>query len=114
VRAELLKAGSTLRAITVRVNHATYCSKVAGLELCNCGADLGDTTNNLMSGNAWIDSRYRTPLTTDGVKVRVAYTAEKNFNLNIVFTGITSRDRYGIKRRFRIGSSIGLRLILAT
>jgi hypothetical protein len=82
----------------------------AGLELDDCGADLDDTTDNLMSGNAWIDSGHHAPLGTDGVEVRVAYTADKDFNLNVVLARITLRDRYGIKRRFRIRSSISLAL----
>jgi hypothetical protein len=48
VWAELLKTVLALRAVAVGVNQATYCSKVAGLKLGDCGADLGDTANNLM------------------------------------------------------------------
>jgi hypothetical protein len=49
---------------------------VARLELGDCGADLGDTANNLMSGNAWIDSGHAAPLVTDLVEIRVAYATE--------------------------------------
>ena len=76
-------------------------SKVSGLELGDCGADLNDTADDLMSGNAWIDSWHRAPLITDLVEVRVADTAEKDFDLNVVFARISPRDRGGGKRRFR-------------
>jgi hypothetical protein len=97
VRAELLKTILALGAVTIGVNQAAYCSKVAGLELGDCGTDLGDTANNLMSGNAWIDSGHRAPLVTDLVQVRVADTAEKDFDLNVVFARVTPRDRRGCK-----------------
>ncbi|MGA9150611.1 MAG: hypothetical protein WBZ36_08535, partial [Candidatus Nitrosopolaris sp.] len=75
VLAELLKAGLAFAAVTFGVNHAADCSKVAGLEL-ECGADFGDTADDLMSGNARIDSGHHAPLVTNLVKVRVADTAE--------------------------------------
>jgi len=112
VRTELLKAGLALAAVAVGVNQTADCSKVAGLELGDCGTDLGDTTDNLMSGNAWIDSRHRTPLATDGVEVRVAYTTEKDFDLNVVFARITPGDRHGCKWRFRTRSRVSFRFIL--
>ena len=89
-------------------------SNVAGLELGDCRADLGDTADDLMSRNAWIDSRHRTPLATDGVKVRVADTAEKDFDLNIMFARIASWDRDWGKWRFCTRSSISLCFILTT
>jgi len=112
VRAELLKAGLALATVAVGVNQTADCSKVAGLELGDCRTDLGYTTDNLMSGNAWIDSRHRTPLTTDGVEVGVTDTAEKDFNLNVVFAWITPGDRHGCKWRFRTRSRVSLRFIL--
>jgi len=72
VRAVLLETGLTLVAVAVGVNQAADCSKVAGLEFGDCRADLGDTADDLMSGNAWIDSGYPAPLVTDLVEVRVA------------------------------------------
>jgi hypothetical protein len=48
------------------------------------------------------------------MEVRVADTTEKDFDLNVVFARIASRDRGGGKRRFRTRSRIGLRFILAT
>jgi hypothetical protein len=101
-------------AVTVGVNQAADCSKVVGLELDDCGADLGNTADDLMSGNAWIDSGYPAPLVTDLVQVRVADTAEKDFDLNIVFARIAPRDRGGGKRRFSTRSSVSLSFILTT
>jgi hypothetical protein len=48
------------------------------------------------------------------MEISVADTAEKDFDLNVIITGITPRDRGGDKRRTRTGSRIGLRLILTT
>jgi hypothetical protein len=114
MRTILLKTSLALGAVTIRVNHAADCSNIAGLELGDCGADLSDTTNDLMPRNTWIDSWYLTPLATNGVEVRVAYTAEKDFDLNIMFARIAPWDRHGSKRRFSTRSSISLRFILTT
>ena len=65
VRAELLETSLALVAVTVGVNQAADRSNVARLELGDCGADLGDTANDLVSRNAWIDSRHSTPFVTD-------------------------------------------------
>ena len=81
MRAELLKAGLALVAVTVGVNQTADCGKIAGLELGNSGADFDDTPNDLMSRNAWIDSAHRAPLVTDYMEISVADTAEKDFNL---------------------------------
>jgi hypothetical protein len=88
--------------------------KVAWFELGDCGADLGDTTNDLMSWNTWIDSGHPAPLVTDLMEVRVADTAEKDFNLNVIFTRITPPDPDGFKLRFRTRSRVSLRFILTT
>ena len=114
VRTELLETGLAFGTVAVGVNQAADCSNVAGFEFGDCGADLNDTADDLMSRNAWIDSGHRTPLATDCVEVRVTDTAEKDFDLNVVFTWIAPRDRGGSKRRFRTCSSISLRFILTT
>ena len=115
VRAVLLKASLTLGACAVGVNHAAYCSEVAGFELGDCGANLGDTTNDLMSGDAWIDSRYAAvaPLVSYCMEVRMADTAKENFDLNIVFARLTPRNSTGGKGRFRSCSGVSLRIILS-
>ena len=51
VRTELLETGLALGAGAVGVDHAADCGKVAGLELGDCGADLGDTADDLVAGN---------------------------------------------------------------
>ena len=80
----------------------------------DCGTDFGDTANNFMSWNAWIDSGHRASLVTDLVEVRVADTAEKDFDLNVMFARIAPRDRGWCKRRFSTSSSVSLRFILTT
>jgi hypothetical protein len=114
VRTELLETGLTLVAVAVGVNQAPDCSKVAGLKLGHCRAYVSNTADDLMSGNAWIDSGHRAPLVTDLVEVRVTDTTEKNFDLNVVFAGIAPRDRGGSKRRFCTCSRVSLRFILTT
>jgi hypothetical protein len=98
MRTILLKTSLTLLAVTIRVNHAAYRSNVSRLELGDCRADFSDTADDLMSRNAWIDSWYHTPLPTDGMEVRVTDTAEKDFDLNVVFARIASWDRDRGKR----------------
>src|ERR671929_192699 len=86
VRAELFKSSLALGAGAVGVHHATDRSKVAGLEFGDCGADFGDTADDLMAGDAGIDSgHYVAPLVTDLMKVGVADTAEQYFDLNVLF-----------------------------
>src|SRR4029078_3994418 len=114
MRAELLETGLTLVAVAVGVNQAADCRKVAGLEVGDCGADVGNTANDLVSGNAWIYGGHHTPLVTDLRKVRVTDTTEKDFNLNVVFAWITPRDHSGLKLRFRTRSGVSLRFILTT
>jgi hypothetical protein len=114
IRTELFETDPTLRTVTIRINHAADCSKVAGLKLGHCGAHLGNTADYLMSRNAWIDSWHCTPFVTDRVKVRMTDTAEKDFYLNVVFARIASWDRSWIKWRFRIRSSISLCFVLPT
>jgi hypothetical protein len=98
VRTELLETSLALLAVAVGINHAANCSYIAGLEFGDCRTDLGDTANDLMTRNAWIDSGHCAPLVTNGVEVRVADTAEKDFDLNIMFTWITPRNRSRGKR----------------
>jgi hypothetical protein len=93
VRTELLETSLALLAVAVGINHAAYCSNIAGLEFGDCRTDLGDTANDLMTRNAWIDSGHRAPLATNGVEVRVADTAEKDFDLNVVLAWITPWNR---------------------
>jgi hypothetical protein len=112
VWAVLLETILAFGAVTVGVNQTADCSNVAGLELGNCGTHLGDTANDLMSGNARINCGHRTPLVTDLVEVRVADSAKEDFDLNVVFARITPGDCRGRKWRFRTRSRVSLRFIL--
>jgi hypothetical protein len=114
VWSELLETGLAVATVAVGVNQTANCSKVAWLELGDCGADLGDTTDDLMSGNAWIDSGHPAPLVTDLVQVRVADTTEKYFDLNVVLARITPGDHRWCNWRARTGSRVSLRFILTT
>ena|SRR3954447_4106279 len=90
VWAELLESILALVAVAIRINHAANCSNVTWLEPGDCRANLGDAANDLMSRNAWIDSGRRAPFATDSMKVRMTYTAEKDFDLNIMIVWIAS------------------------
>ena len=77
VRAELLEAGLALGAGAIGIDHAADRGEVAGLETGDCGADPGDTANDLMAWDAGVDCRHDTlPLIADLVKIGVADTAE--------------------------------------
>jgi hypothetical protein len=97
MRTILLKTGLALGAVTIGVNHAADCSNISGFELGDCGADLSYAADDLMSRNTRIDSWKCAPLASYGVEVRVAYTAEKDFDLNIMFARISSGDCHGSK-----------------
>src|SRR5208337_2397696 len=111
VRAELLKASPALGTRAVRVDQAADRGDVPGLELGDYGADLADTADDLMAGDAGVDSGPATPLATHLVEVGVADAAEEDFDLYVVFGWIASRDRGGGKRRSRTGSGVSFRVV---
>jgi hypothetical protein len=77
VRAELLETSLALEAGAVGIDHAADGGEVAGLEGGDCGADLGDTADDLMAGDARVHGRhYTAPLITDLVQIGVADAAE--------------------------------------
>ncbi len=96
VWAELLEARLALGAGAVRVHHAADCSEVAGLELGDRGADLGDAADDFVAGNAGIDGGHHVaPLVADLVEIGVTDAAVQNFDLYVVFGWIAPRDRGG-------------------
>ena len=112
VRAELLKAGLALGAGAVRVDHAAHRGEVAGLELGDGGADLGDAADDLMAGDAGVDGGHMAaPLVTDSVEIGVADAAEQDFDLNVMFGWIASPDRGGGKRRCRTRRGVGFSVV---
>src|SRR5574337_1098529 len=112
VRAELLKAPPALGAGAVRVDQATDRGEVAGLELGDRGADLGDPADDLMAGDAGIDSGHEAaPLVPDLVEIGVADSAEEDVDLYVVCGGIAPGDRGAGQRRGRTGSGVRFRLV---
>ena len=64
-----------------------------------------------MAGNNRIDSGHElAPLIADGMKIGVADTAEKDFDLHVVFGWVASRNGRSGKWRGRTGSGIGFRV----
>jgi hypothetical protein len=93
VWAELFEASLALGAGAIRVHHAANCSEVAGLELGNRGADLGDAANDFVAGNAGVDGgHYAAPLVADLVEIRVTNAAIQNFDLYVMFGWIAPSD----------------------
>ncbi len=115
IRAELLEARLALGAGAVRVDHAADRGEVAGLELGDRGADLGDAADDLVAGHAGVDGGHDTaPLVADLVEIGVADAAEEDFDLHVVFGWIAPRDRGGGQRRSRTGSGVSFRVVHGT
>ena len=114
VRAELLEAGLALGAGAVRVDHAADRGEVAGLELGDGRADLGDAADDLMARDDRVDGGHdAAPLVADLVEIGVADAAEEDFDLHVVFGWIAPRDRGGGQRRCRAGGGVGFRVVHA-
>src|ERR1035441_2699136 len=106
--AELLEPRLALWACAVRVHHAAHRGNITGFELGNSRTDLRDPANNFMARHQGIDRGHNfLPLIAGLVQIGVADAAEKNFDLNIVFSGIAPRDRSGSKRRCCADNGIG-------
>ena len=94
VRAELLEAGLALGAGAVRVDQAADRGEVAGLELGDRGADLGDAPDDLMPRDDRVDRRHElAPLVADRVEVGMADAAEEDLDLYVVFGRASARNR---------------------
>ena len=94
IRAELLEAGLALGAGAVGIDHAADRGEVAGLELGDRRADLGDAADDFVAGNAGVDGgHHAAPLVADLMEIGVADAAEQNFDLHVVFGWIAPRDR---------------------
>ena len=109
---KLLKAGPALGAGAVRVDHAADGGDVAGLELGHGGADLGDAADDLMAGDARVDSGHElAPLVTHSVEIGVADPAEEDFDLYVVLGWFAPRDAGRGKWGCRAGSGIRFRFV---
>jgi hypothetical protein len=96
----------------VRVNQAANRGEVAGLEFGNSGANLGHAADNLMARNNRVHSGHEfAPLITHRVKIRVANTAEQDFDLYVVFGWFAPRDRGKGKRRCSAGSGVSFGIL---
>src|SRR5437762_1081238 len=114
VWAELFEPSLALGADTVGVNHAAHCREVAKLELGDCGADLGDAADDLVSGDAGVDSRHHAaPFVARLVEIGVTNAAIQNFDLYIFRARLTAKDRRGRETRCWSSSSIRVRDIVS-
>ena len=110
VRAELFKARLAVGAGAVRIDHAADGGEVAGLELGNCRADLGDAADDLVAGNERVDRGHElAPLVAHRMEIGVADAAEEDLDLHVAFGRIAPRDGGGGQRRCRTGGGIGFR-----
>ncbi len=96
IGAELLKPRFALRTGAVRIHHASDRGEVTGLELGDRRASLGDAADDLVARDARVDGRHHAaPLVANLMEIGVTDTAEKNFDLDIVFGGIAPHDLGG-------------------
>ena len=80
IRAELLEARLALGACAVGVHHAADCGEVARLELGDRGANLGDTADDLVAGDAGINGgHHAAPLIANLVEIGVTDAADREF-----------------------------------
>jgi hypothetical protein len=108
VGAELFQASFALGTGAIGVDHTAYGSEVAYFEFGYSGADLGDAADDLVTGDAGIDSGHdAAPLVAGLMEVGVTDAAEEDLNLHITLGWIAPRDRGGCKRRFLTGSGVG-------
>ena len=112
IPAELFESGPARGAGPVGVDQAANPGKVAGLELGDSGANLGNATDDLMAGNAGIDGGHKVaPLVADLVKIGVADAAEKDFNLYVSFGRLATHDCGGSKPRCRAGGGVSFGVV---
>src|SRR5439155_20700052 len=87
-----------------------HCREVAKLELGDCGADLGDAADDLVSGDAGVDSRHHAaPFVARLVEIGVTNAAIQNFDLYILRARLTAKDRGARETRCWASSSIRFR-----
>ena len=96
VGAELLQATLALGAGAIRIDHAANRSQVTGLVLRNGGPDLGDTTNDFVTGDDRVIRGHElAPLVADRVQIGVADATEQNFDLHVAVSWIAAVDLGG-------------------
>ena len=101
IRAELFKSILAVGAGPVRVDQAADRGEVPGLEPGDGGADLGDTTDDLVARHDRVDGRHESaPLVTDLMEIGVADAAEEDLDLYVVFVWIATLDIGEGKRRY--------------
>src|SRR5271170_5618553 len=88
VQAVLLQTRKATGTDATRVHHATDCGNVALLEFLDGVADLDDTANDFMTGDAGIDrGHYLFPFVANLMKIRMADATIENLDLDVLRTG---------------------------
>ena len=114
VWAELFEVTFAILAGAVGVHHATNRGEIAWLVLRNSGTGLGYTADDLVTGNDWIVRRHElAPLVADRMKVGMADTAKKDFDLHVAVRWIASRNCCRGQWRCLTGSRISFRFVSA-
>src|SRR5579863_5246816 len=112
IRAKVLKPGLTPGTGAIGIDQAAYRGEVTRLEFGNCRADFGDTPDDLMARNNWVDSGHElAPLVTDCMDIRMADAAKQDLDLHVVFSWIAPRDRSGGQPQSRTGSGVSFRFV---
>src|SRR6266496_6246794 len=94
--AELLEARLALGAGAVGIDQAADAGEIARPELRDRGADLRDTSDDLVAGDAWVDGgHHAAPLVPRRVEIGVADPAEQDLDLDVVRGRVAPLDRGG-------------------
>jgi len=84
------------------VDHAADADQIAFLEAADPGADGGDATDDLMSGNTGVEGTG--PFAAHRVQIRMADAAIGDLDLDVMVAGLATED---VERLERLVSSVG-------
>ena len=83
--AVLFEASAAVFAYAIRIHQAADCGKIAFLEFLHCLAGANHSAYNLVTRDARVNRRHGLmPLIADLVKIGVANSTVKNFNLHVL------------------------------
>jgi hypothetical protein len=82
-----------MRAGQIGTNQAAHGGQVARFEFCDSRTNLGDATNDFVTRNARVNCLHEAaPLVARVVQVGVADAAEEDFDLDVVWRRVATRD----------------------
>jgi hypothetical protein len=112
IRAEYLDACFAGRTRVIGIDETSDANEVAGFELDDLRAHLGDATYDFMAGHAGINGRHHgVPFIAGLMQVRMANATEEDFDLHVAGSGISARNGGGGQWRRLVGGRIGFGLV---